>query len=76
LRYTPRDDRYAPYDKLVEDSSSVVYVTTNHPVLDELLRERFSSRGVTFSEKQIGDYHVFYNLSRQVTPDELDIVRK
>jgi hypothetical protein len=43
-------------------------------VLDELLRERFSSRGVTFSEKQIGDYHVFYDLSRQVTPDELNIV--
>ena len=76
LRYTPRDDRYAPYGKLVEESGSVVYVTTNHPVLDELLRERFSSRGVTFSEKQIGDYHVFYNLSRKVTPDELNIVRK
>jgi hypothetical protein len=76
LRYTPRDDRYAPYDKMVEDSSTVVYVTTNHPVLDELLRERFSALGVHFREKQIGDYHVFYALSRQVTPEELDIVRK
>jgi hypothetical protein len=76
LRYTPRDDRYAPYDKLVEDSSSVVYVTTNHPVLDELLRESFSALRVQFRERQIGDYHVFYGLSRKVTPDELDIVRK
>ncbi len=76
LRYTPRDDRYAPYGKLVEDSGSVVYVTTRHPALDELLRERFSSLGVKFREKQIGDYHVFYDLSRKVTPDELDIVRK
>jgi hypothetical protein len=76
LRYTPRDDRYPPYDKLVEESGSVVYVTTNHPVLDELLRERFSALGVKFREKQIGDYHVFYDLSRKVTPDELDIVRK
>jgi len=31
---------------------------------------------VKFREKQIGDYHVFYDLSRKVTPDELDIVRK
>ena len=74
LRYTPRDDRYAPYGKLVEDSGSVVYVTTRHPVLDKVLRERFSALGVKFREKQIGDYHVFYDLSRKVTPDELDIV--
>ena len=76
LRYTPRDDRYAPYGKLVEDSGSVVYVTTRHPALDELLRARFSSLEVKFREKQIGDYHVFYDLSRKVTPDELDIVRE
>jgi hypothetical protein len=76
LRYTPNDDRYAPYDKLVEESGSVVYVTTHHPVLDELLRERFSSLGVRFREKQIGDYRVFYDLSRKVTSDELDIARQ
>jgi hypothetical protein len=74
LRYTSLDDRYPPYDKLVEDSGSVVYVTTNHPVLDELLRERFSSQEVKFREKQIGDYHVFYGLSRKVAPEELNIV--
>ena len=70
------DDRYAPYDKLVEASGSVVYVTTQHPVLDQLLRERFSSLGVRFREKQIGDYHVLYDLSRKVTPEELDIVHR
>nr|HID14650.1 hypothetical protein [Anaerolineae bacterium] len=70
LRYTSRDDRYAPYGEAVEASPTVVYVTTNHPTLDELLREQFRSLGVDFREAQIGDYHIFYNLSRKVTPDE------
>jgi 4-amino-4-deoxy-L-arabinose transferase-like glycosyltransferase len=73
LRYTPRDDRYPPYGGWVEASPTVVYVTTNHPALDGLLRERFAALGVTFREAQIGDYHVFYALSRKVTPDELTL---
>ena len=73
LRYTSRDDRYAPYDELVEASPTVVYVTTNHPTLDGLLREQFTVLGVEFHEAQIGDYHVFYDLSRKVTPDELTL---
>jgi hypothetical protein len=73
LRYTPRDDRYAPYGEWVAASPSVVYVTTNHPVLDELLREQFGLLDVDFRETQIGSYHVFYDLSRKVTPDELAV---
>jgi 4-amino-4-deoxy-L-arabinose transferase-like glycosyltransferase len=73
LRYTPRDDRYAPYGEWVEASPSVVYVTTNHPRLDSLLREQFQALGVTFGEAQIGSYHVFYDLSRKVTPEELNV---
>ena len=71
MRYTSRDDRYAPYGEQVEASPVVVYVTTNHPVLDELLQERFTALGVNFREVQLGSYHVFYDLSRKVTPDEL-----
>jgi len=73
LRYTSRDDRYAPYGEWVEISPVVVYVTTNHPLLDGLLRERFAALGVDFHEAQIGDYHVFYDLSRKVTPGELNL---
>jgi len=73
LRYTPRDDRYAPYRKQVESSPNAVYVTTNHLALDTLLRERFTALGVSFREVQIGSYHVFYNLSRKVTPEELSL---
>jgi 4-amino-4-deoxy-L-arabinose transferase-like glycosyltransferase len=75
LRYTPRDDRYAPYGEWVEASPSVVYVTTNHPALDGSLREQFEALGVSFDEAQIGSYHVFYDLSRKVTPEELNVVR-
>ena len=73
LRYTPRDDRYASYGHLVEASPTVVYVTTNHPVLDELLRERLRDEGVNYLEANIGDYHVFHGLSRRVSPEDLGI---
>ncbi len=73
LRYTSRDDRYAPYGEWVEASPTVVYVTTNHPVLDGLLRDQWTALGVDFREVQIGSYHVFYDLSRKVTPDELTL---
>ena len=71
LRYTPRDDRYDPYGERVDASPTAVYVTTNHPALDGLLREQFRALGVRSRETQIGSYHVFYDLSRKVTPDEL-----
>ncbi len=73
FRYTPRDDRYPPYGELVAASERVAYITTNHPALDARLREGFRSLGVDFSEKQIGDYHVFYGLSRVVRPEELGV---
>jgi len=76
LRYTPRDDRYAPYGEWVEASPTATYVTTNHPALDGLLREEFTALGVDFQEVQIGSYHVFYDLSRKVTPGELALWTK
>jgi len=38
-----------------------------------MLRDRFRSVGVDFQEVQIGDYHVFYDLSRRVTTAELSL---
>jgi hypothetical protein len=46
-------------------------VTTNHPVLDGLLQEQFAALGVSYRELLIGSYHVFYALSRKVTPADL-----
>jgi hypothetical protein len=73
LRYTSRDDRYAPYREWVAASPRVVYVTTHHPALDAMLRERFTVLSVDFREAQIGSYHVFYDLSRKVTPGEVTL---
>lgn len=75
LRYTPRDNRYAPYREAVQASPTAVYVTTNHPPLDARIRERLHALGVTFKEHQIGSYHIFYDLSRKVLPDALGIYR-
>jgi 4-amino-4-deoxy-L-arabinose transferase-like glycosyltransferase len=73
LIYSPHDNRFALYNALVEASPTVVYVTTDHPRLNDMLREQLGALGVDFREKQIGSYHVFYDLSRRVSPDEMDI---
>jgi len=73
FRYTPRDDRYSPYDELVSKSSKVAYVTTNHPGLDDALSSGLDLRGVAFRDKWIGPYHVFYDLSRPVRLSAADL---
>jgi hypothetical protein len=73
LGYTPRDDRYPPYTQAVAQADRVFYITTNHPQLDDLLRTGFNRLGVSFKEQTIGNYQVFYGLSRKVTPEELGV---
>ncbi len=73
FRYTSRDDRYPPHDEAVAESDGVAYITTHHPALDERLREGLRRQGVSFQETSIGDYHVFYDLSRPVAPDDLGL---
>ncbi len=71
FRYTARDDRYAPYGRMVEESDHVAYITTNHPQLDDLLRRTFRARGISWKEVRIGSYRVFYGLSRPLRPGEV-----
>jgi 4-amino-4-deoxy-L-arabinose transferase-like glycosyltransferase len=71
LRYTARDDRYAPYDELVKQSTRAAYISTNHPALDDALRSGFNRLGITWKEQVIGDYLVFYQLSSPVTPQQI-----
>ena len=73
FRYTPRDNRYAPYIAAVAASERVAYITTRHPALDQRLRVGFATLGVTYQEEVIGDFHIFYNLARKVTPVELAV---
>jgi 4-amino-4-deoxy-L-arabinose transferase-like glycosyltransferase len=71
LRYTLRDDRYAAYDDRVNSSRTTAYITTRNPALDAEIRSRMTKLGVTWNEKQIGDYHIYYGLSRPVRPEEI-----
>jgi 4-amino-4-deoxy-L-arabinose transferase-like glycosyltransferase len=73
LRYTERDDRYPPYDRIVADGVGA-YISTNHPALDEKLRQSLLKEGVNWQEKRIGDYLVFYHLSKPVTPEILALI--
>jgi hypothetical protein len=76
FRYTARDDRYVPYDDIVDDSPRVAYVTTNHPALNDVLRTGFGARGVTYSEADVGGFHVFYGLSERVTPEMIGLMEE
>lgn len=78
LRYTPRDDRYAPYTDLVAQSERTAYITMRNPDLDAYLVEQFTKLGVTWREQQIGDYHIYYHLSQPVRPQQIGLgeVRK
>lgn len=73
FRYTARDDRYPPYAEQVERSQRIAYITTaGVPQVTEHLRSELKRLGVSSSEQVIGDYHVFYGLSRVVRPAEMD----
>jgi 4-amino-4-deoxy-L-arabinose transferase-like glycosyltransferase len=73
LKYTTRDDRYPPYDRKVAQSNRAAYITTLNPALDDYLQKQFQSLQVSWKEQQIGDYHVYYNFSRVVRPDEIHL---
>jgi 4-amino-4-deoxy-L-arabinose transferase-like glycosyltransferase len=71
LRYTDRDDRIPAYTQAVEQSGQTAYITTFNPALDKALTAEFSRLGVTWQEKTIGDFHIFYRFSRPVRPLEI-----
>jgi 4-amino-4-deoxy-L-arabinose transferase-like glycosyltransferase len=73
FKHTTRDDRYPPYTAAVAAAPRAAYITTNHPPLDKRLRSEFKALGVTFRETTIGDFHIFYSLSRKVAPQEIGL---
>lgn len=74
LRYTARDDRYAPYQEIVRRSDHFAYITALTPNLDVVLRAELIKNGITWEEEVIGDFRVYYQLSRPITPGEMEIV--
>ena len=73
FRYTERDDRYPAYDHTVAEADRVAYITTNNPALDAYLITAFQDHGILWEETQIGDYHVFYQLSELIRPEEIGL---
>jgi 4-amino-4-deoxy-L-arabinose transferase-like glycosyltransferase len=71
FRYTERDDRYRPYTDIVRNADQTAYITTKHPALDQYLQDEFKGLGIDYQTIQIGDFHIFYNLSRPVHPPEI-----
>jgi hypothetical protein len=73
LRYTPRDDRYQPYSRIIDQAESTAYITTKNPALDKLIQARLKDLGIEWQETMIGDYHVYFQLSRVVKPEEIGL---
>ncbi|MBW6471853.1 MAG: glycosyltransferase family 39 protein [Anaerolineaceae bacterium] len=76
LRFTERDNRISKYNEILEMGSSYFYITSNNPKLDDLLVRAFQENYIDYLQKQIDDYHVFYNLSKKITPEELGITNE
>jgi len=73
FRYTDRDDRYRPYTEKVERSDQIAYIVTRHPALEVYLRERFAEFGISWEEKRIGDYTVYYDLTAPIHVDDIGL---
>jgi hypothetical protein len=71
--YTGRDDRYVLYDEIVANSDDVGFITANQPWLDVYIRYELRIQGIEWQESEIGDFNVFYDLSRRVTPEEIGL---
>ncbi len=76
LRFTERDDRYAPYREIVESAGRIAYITTHHPVLNDIIRETFTENNISWKENEIGDYLIFFHLSDTLRPDEFGIISR
>ncbi|MFP3852848.1 MAG: ArnT family glycosyltransferase [Anaerolineales bacterium] len=73
FRYTDRDNRYRPYKRMVAESDEVAYITANHPALNVALHGSFQEQGVDFKVKELDPFTVFYDLTRPVRPEELNL---
>lgn len=73
FRYTSRDDRYRPYRQEILSSDKVFYITTNNPSLDIYLAEEFKINNIRYEYFEIGDYHIYYDLSALISPENLGL---
>jgi 4-amino-4-deoxy-L-arabinose transferase-like glycosyltransferase len=72
FRYS--QDRYPKYGEIVELSDRAAFITSHHPQLDARLRSSFQELGVQWREAKIGDFQVFYGLTRRIRFDEIKTI--
>jgi hypothetical protein len=58
---------------MVDSADRIAYITTNHPALDEYLEARFKKAGIDWQYTEIGDYHIFYDLTRPLRPEDIGL---
>lgn len=73
LSYTVRDDRYEPYTARIYASEQNTYITRNNAPLDAFLTSALTDAGVTWDETNMGAYRIYYNLSQNLTPEQLGL---
>jgi 4-amino-4-deoxy-L-arabinose transferase-like glycosyltransferase len=71
FRFTDRDNRIPEYQSWVEESEKVAFITTNHPELDQQIRDGLHAQEIRWQEQKIGDYQIFYDLSERVLFEQL-----
>lgn len=73
--YDPGDNRYPPHAQAADESATAAYITTAQQTdLESRLRSELARLGVTYTEAQIGPYRVFYEFSRKVMPNEMELL--
>ncbi len=73
LSHTAMDDKYPDFIKLVSESPSAAFITLGNPALNELLVQAFTLKNISWQETIIGDYHIYYSLSRKTSPEDLGL---
>jgi len=65
-------DRYPAYTAQVEKADHPVLVTANIPEFDDRIAAYLKTSHISYEKERIGIFQVYYNLSGQVTPDDVN----
>ncbi|MBZ0284769.1 MAG: glycosyltransferase family 39 protein [Anaerolineae bacterium] len=71
LDYNPADNRYPVYAETTDTADRIAFITTKLPELDAQLEQHFAAQGLTYQQKQIGDFIIYYDFLPN-RPDQID----
>ncbi len=73
LSYAAGDDRYPKYSELAAQAETAAYIALRESSLEAYLQTQFDLRGVVWKKETIGDFVVFYNLTKKVQPGDIGL---